>query len=345
MDVVRDPVLAAQALAAGRLAALPTETVYGLGARADDPHAIARIYAVKGRPVDHPLIVHLGSISALSAWIERVPDYASALAQAYWPGPLTLVLPRSARARDFVTGGQDCVALRIPAHPVLAEVLHLLAESVQDQAVGVAAPSANRFGRVSPTTADHVRAELGEFLGAGDVILDAGPSAVGIESTIVDCTMDTPRLLRPGAITAEMVREVTGLPVVIGSPIRASGTLAAHYAPSARVVIVDVDGLLEAAEHVGATADTGLLALAEIPTPPGLVRLSAPSTPQAYAAALYHALREADDLGLKRVLVLLPPADGIGLAIRDRVGRAAHGSDRPTRPDRSGHPDPASAAG
>ena len=323
MRLVHEPAAAAEALAAGWLAALPTETVYGLGALAEDPRAIARIYAVKGRPADHPLIVHLGSVAALRAWASTIPGYATELARAYWPGPMTLVLPRTDRARDFVTGGQGCVALRVPAHPVLAEVLDLLADLVADQAVGVAAPSANRFGRVSPTTAEHVRAELAEGLGEGDVILDAGPCTVGIESTIVDCTDRAPRLLRPGAISAAQVEQVTGLPCANRSPIRASGTLASHYAPTAQVRVVD-EADLQPAIDIDGRAGIGLLALESVPTPLGIVRLGAPPTAQAYAAGLYRALREADELGLDQVLVVLPPTEGIGLAIRDRVVRAAH---------------------
>lgn len=323
MRMVRQPRLAAEALAAGNLAALPTETVYGLGGRADDPRAVARIYAVKGRPADHPLIVHLGSRLALPAWARSVPEYAATLAEAYWPGPLTLVLPRSGRAGDFVTGGQDSVAVRVADHPVMSEVLELLAGLVRDEAVGIAAPSANRFGRVSPTTAAHVHAELGDFLDEADVILDAGPCSVGIESTIIDCTADHPRLLRPGAIPAGEVERLTGLPVTLGSAVRASGTLDSHYAPSAVVRIID-EGEIAGGKFSDGGAATGLLALASVATPHGMVRLSAPGTPEAFAAVLYSSLREADALLLQRILVVLPPAEGIGIAIRDRVTRAAH---------------------
>lgn len=323
-----DARVAAAALAEGRLAALPTETVYGLGGRADDRHAIARIYAVKGRPADHPLIVHVLDATAVDAWARAVPGYAHDLAQACWPGPLTIVLPRSARADDFVTGGQDSVALRVPAHPVTQEVLHHLAALTADPSIGVAAPSANRFGRVSPTTAEHVRAELADLLGVDDVILDAGACEVGVESTIIDATGDHPRLLRPGAVTAATVEQITGLPVTTGSPVRASGTLASHYAPAAEVIVIDASELAAEGRRTQppepGDARIGLLALAGITTPPGLVRLSAPPTAQAYAQVLYAALREADALGLRRILVVLPEASGIGQAIGDRVRRAAN---------------------
>lgn len=319
MQLTRRVEAAAEALAEGRLAALPTETVYGLGGRADNPRAIARIYAVKGRPVDHPLIVHLANAGVLPAWARRLPDYARSLGDAYWPGPLTLVLPRSERAGDFITGGQDSVALRVPAHPAAGRVLEILGELVHDEAIGIAAPSANRFGQVSPTTAEHVRDEIGDDLEVGDVILDAGRCEVGVESTIIDCTADHPRLLRPGAISASEVEQVTGLAVTHGSPVRASGTLEAHYAPRALVEVIDQEELRSGDVH------TGLLALASVPTPRGMVRLCAPPTTQAYAQALYSALREADALALSRILVVLPPTEGIGAAIHDRVIRAARG--------------------
>ena len=320
--VVTDPDEAARALLDGHLAAVPTETVYGLGARADLPHAIARVYAAKGRPADHPLIVHLRDAAELGAWAVRVPDYARALARAYWPGPLTLVLPRSARAGDFVTGGQDTVALRVPSHPLMRTVLDRLAGFAGDPAVGVAAPSANRFGRVSPTTAGHVQVELGLLLGPDDVLLDGGPSEVGVESTIVDCTGDQPVVLRPGRVSAEEVAAVTGLAVGVTSSVRAPGTLASHYAPAATVRIVSAD---EAVRAEGDDATVGLLALAVVPTPPGVVRLSAPDTAEDYARVLYAALREADALGLRSVLAVSPPADGIGAAVIDRLQRAASG--------------------
>ena len=326
MLLTTDPADAAEALARGHLAALPTETVYGLGARADDPHAVARVYATKGRPADHPLIAHVRDAEAAWQWASSVPDYARKLADRFWPGPLTLVLPRSSRAGDFITGGQNTVAVRVPSHPVMRAVLNGLADITQDRSIGIAAPSANRFGRVSPTSAEHVADELAEFLDDDDVILDGGPSAVGVESTIVDCTGPAPVILRPGHVTAEDVEQTTGRQLAQGSQVRAPGTLASHYAPEAGVVLLTTDDELRnhsanlSAQH---DARTGLLALADVPTPPGLVRLSAPETPEDYARVLYAALREADALELTTVLAVLPPDEGVGSAVIDRLTRAA----------------------
>jgi L-threonylcarbamoyladenylate synthase len=301
---------------------VPTETVYGLGARADDPHAVARVYAAKGRPADHPLIVHVRDADAAWQWASTVPGFASNLAARHWPGPLTLVLERSTRAGDFVTGGQDTVAVRVPAHPVFRAVLDELATITGDPAVGVAAPSANRFGRVSPTTAHHVEAELGTLLASDDVILDGGGSDVGVESTIVDCTGPAPVILRPGRVSHDDVVAATGMVLGDHSPVRAPGTLASHYAPAARVVLVDAHEV-ETADHISDDARTGLLALEHVPTPPGIVRLAAPATVDEYARVLYAALREADALQLTRVLAVAPPPDGVGAAVADRLRRAA----------------------
>ena len=320
MHLVTDPLVAAAALAQGHLAVLPTETVYGLGARADDPAALARVYATKGRPADHPLIVHIADLDALHAWSADVPFYAARLAERFWPGPLTLVLPRSIRALDAVTGGQDTVALRLSEHPMLRAVLDALARDTGDDAIGIAAPSANRFGGVSPTTAQHVVDELGSLLQDGDVILDGGACGVGVESTIVDCTGDVPVILRPGAVSANDVREVTGLDLGTRSDVRAPGTLASHYAPTARVTII------AAADASDVKPPAGLLALASVPTPPGVVRLSAPETVDDYARVLYAALREADALHLPSVVAIAPSPEGIGAAVIDRLTRAAAGS-------------------
>ena len=320
MHLVTDPLVAAAALAQGHLAVLPTETVYGLGARADDPAALARVYATKGRPADHPLIVHIADLDALHAWSADVPFYAARLAERFWPGPLTLVLPRSIRALDAVTGGQDTVALRLSEHPMFRAVLDALARDTGDDAIGIAAPSANRFGGVSPTTAQHVVDELGSLLQDGDVILDGGACGVGVESTIVDCTGDAPVILRPGAVSANDVREVTGLDLGTRSDVRAPGTLASHYAPTARVTII------AAADASDVKPPAGLLALAGVPTPPGVVRLSAPETVDDYARVLYAALREADALHLPSVVAIAPSPEGIGAAVIDRLTRAAAGS-------------------
>jgi len=322
MQLTTDPRVAAVRLRDGGLVAVPTETVYGLAARADDPHAVARIYAAKGRPADHPLIVHVANSLALDAWASSVPEYARRLATAFWPGPMTLVLARSDRAGDFITGGQDSVALRVSSHPKMDDTLRALITLTNDPAIGIAAPSANRFGKVSPTSAQHVRDEFAGIIGDDDVILDGGESAVGVESTIIDCTDEIPRLLRAGAITVDDITRVTGLTPGLSSTVRASGTLESHYAPSAEVVITDAEGL--AASHSTDEARIGVLALAAIPTPLGMVRLSAPESNEEYAHVLYAALREADALELTSVLAVLPDDTGLGAAVIDRLRRAAH---------------------
>ena len=304
---------AASVLMAGGLVAFPTETVYGLGADACNAAAVARIYSVKGRPADHPLIVHVASMDGLGDWARDVPTYAIALARDYWPGPMTLVVGRSDLAGDFVTGGQDTVGVRVPNHPV---ALGLLEAFVAAGGKGVAAPSANRFGNVSPTTANAVAAELGDYLADGDQILDGGACDVGVESTIIDCTGDTPKILRPGAITLEMIEQSTGLTVVgsVEEPeIRVSGSLDSHYAPAA-VVVLDQSP----------TAGQGFIAMADVVAAEGVVRLAAPRTHEEFAQVLYAALRAADEQGLSTVVVQQPVGDGIAIAIRDRLKRAAH---------------------
>ncbi len=302
---------AVAALRRGALVALPTETVYGLGADATNADAVLRIFAVKGRPADHPLIVHLADATDIDAWAAHVPGYARLLAAAYWPGPLTLILPKRAQVLDVVTGGQGTVGLRVPAHPLTHEVIRRLG-------TGVAAPSANRFGRVSPTTAAHVREDLASHLADDDAILDGGPCAVGVESTILDCTGSLPRLLRACAITAAMVEQTTGLDVLApDGTVRASGTLASHYAPRASVHIATAD------EPLGMPG-AGLIADASVPTPVGMVRLLAAADVGAYARDLYAALRASDERGLTDVVAVLPAAEGIGAAVRDRLRRAAH---------------------
>lgn len=323
--LTNDPARAALALARGDLAVLPTETVYGLGARASDPSAVARVYAVKGRPADHPLIVHLPSADAVRMWAAKVPDYAARLAHALWPGSLTLVLPRGQRAGLHVTGGQATVGLRVPDHPDTLAVLERLDD-------GVAAPSANRFGRVSPTTAEHAMAEIGDQLVPGrDVVLNGGPCRVGVESTIVDATGPAPRILRPGGVSAEQVSEVGEVAIdPTPSRARAPGTLAAHYAPRAHVRVTTAAGLPdEIGSRSGAPGeipDVGLLALASVPTPDSVVRLAAPATVDAYAAGLYAGLREADALRLTRVIAIPPTGSGLAEAVQDRLARAAAGS-------------------
>lgn len=301
---------AAQELKSGVLVAFPTETVYGLGADATNSEAVARIYQVKGRPADHPLIVHLADAQDIAEWSDDIPDYAIDLARSFWPGPMTLILKRSELAQDFITGGQETVGLRVPDHTL---ALALLGAFKKIGGKGVAAPSANRFGGVSPTTAEAVRTELGEFLGDSDLVLDGGPSQVGIESTIIDCTSDAPRILRPGAITVEMIEDVTGLTVVNRDDvIRVSGSLEHHYAPSAEVVL---DGHPRPGD--------GLIALNTFPTPEGAVRLASPINNEDFARQLYGALREADAQGIDQVVVIQPEGEGIAIAIRDRLKRAS----------------------
>jgi L-threonylcarbamoyladenylate synthase len=306
---------AAANLLAGGLVAFPTETVYGLGADACNETAVARIYSVKGRPADHPLIVHVASMDGLGDWADDVPEYAIALARDYWPGPMTLVVRRSTLAGDFVTGGQDTVGVRVPDHPV---ALGLLEAFERAGGKGVAAPSANRFGNVSPTTAQAVSDELGDYLADGDQILDGAPCDVGVESTIIDCTGDLPKILRPGAITAQMIAESTGLEVVgvvEESAIRVSGSLEAHYAPAAKVVL-----------DQSPVAGQGFIAMADVVAGDGVVRLAAPKTHDEFARVLYSALRAADEQGLETVVVEQPVGDGIAVAICDRLKRAAFGS-------------------
>ena len=303
---------AAANLLAGNLVAFPTETVYGLGADACNAAAVARIYSVKGRPEDHPLIVHVASTQALGDWADDVPGYAIALAREFWPGPMTLIMNRSLLAEDFVTGGQDTVGIRVPDHPV---ALALLEAFSKIGGKGVAAPSANRFGHVSPTTAQAVSDELSQYLAPDDLLLDGGPSLVGVESTIIDCTTESPKILRPGAITEEMIEHSTGLDVLDadGVAIRVSGSLDSHYSPIAKVVL-DQSPL----------AGQGFIAMADVASAAGVIRLAAPTTHDEFARVLYSALRAADEQGLNTVVVAQPEGNGIAIAIRDRLMRAAH---------------------
>ena len=302
---------AAATLAAGNLVAFPTETVYGLGADACNGDAVARIYSVKGRPSDHPLIVHVSSMQRMGDWAEEIPEYAITLARDFWPGPMTLVLKRSSLAQDFITGGQETVGVRVPDHVVARALLEAF-ENIGGK--GVAAPSANRFGQVSPTTAAAVAEELGEFLDSKDQIIDGGACAVGVESTIIDCTGDAPRILRPGAITIEMIEASTETDCLgaTGNSIRVSGSLENHYSPAAKV-------LLDMQPLVG----QGFIALSNIPTPVGVIRLASPADVDDFARTLYEALRKGDALAINEVVVLQPSGEGIGIAIRDRLGKAA----------------------
>jgi len=303
---------AAKALKDGYLVAFPTETVYGLGADASNPTSVARIYEVKGRPIGHPLIVHISSITQMDKWAVDVPAYAINLAKNFWPGPMTLILKRSQLANDFITGGQNLVGLRVPSHPT---ALILIKEFEDIGGTGIAAPSANRFGAVSPTTSDAVVEELDTFLSDKDLLLDGGASEVGIESTIIDCTGVTPKILRPGIISKELVEEVSGLHSgdnISSNKVKTSGLLVSHYSPLAEVVLDEKT-----------SPEDGFFAMIEIETPTGAIRLGSPATIEEYAKNLYSVLRLADQKGLKRISVIQPSGDGLAIAIRDRLGKAA----------------------
>ena len=303
---------AAQSLKSGALVAFPTETVYGLGGDATNAEAVSRIYQVKGRPADHPLIVHIADMQEISDWSDDIPDYAIALARAFWPGPMTLILKRSSLAKDFITGGQATVGLRVPDHAI---ALALLNEFKKIGGKGIAAPSANRFGHVSPTTAQAVNDELSQYLSSVDLVLDGGASMVGVESTIIDCTTESPKILRPGAITEEMIEEATKLDLSYdATEIRVSGSLENHYSPSAQVLL-DIDP----------ENGDGFIADASIATPAGVIRLASPTSNEEFARVMYSALRSADTQNLKRVIVQQPLGDDIAIAIRDRLLRASRG--------------------
>ena len=303
---------AAAHLKAGDLVAFPTETVYGLGADASNSEAVARIYSVKGRPIDHPLIVHIASMDRMGDWASDVPEYAINLARDFWPGPMTLILKRTELAGDFITGGQETVGVRVPDHVVALALLEAF-EKVGGK--GVAAPSANRFGHVSPTSASAVIEELKDHLSKDDLVLDGGACAVGVESAIIDCTGAAPSVLRPGAISVAMIEECTGLKVT-GSDkeIRVSGSLENHYAPVAKVYLLQTP-----------LPGQGFIAHSDIQTPEGVIRLASPDNDEEFAHILYSALREADGQKLSEVVVIPPTGVGIGVAIRDRLGRAAKG--------------------
>jgi L-threonylcarbamoyladenylate synthase len=303
---------AAQSLKDGHLVAFPTETVYGLGADATNEKAVSRIYSVKGRPVGHPLIVHISSINKIDKWATDIPDYAIRLAREFWPGPMTLILPRTDLVKDFITGGQNNVGLRIPAQPI---ALALLRKFEDLGGRGVAAPSANRFGAVSPTTAEAVSEELSKNLEDNDLILDGGQCLVGIESTIIDCTGIAPKVIRPGAITEEMIEQTLEIKYEKNSEksgIKAPGLLDSHYAPKAKI---SLNSIAEPGE--------GFLALSKFQTPAGAIRLASPNTLEQYARDLYLALRSADQQGLAKVVVQLPEGAGVAEAIRDRLTKAA----------------------
>ncbi len=311
---------AAAVLKAGGLVAFPTETVYGLGADASNADAVRKVFAAKGRPADHPLIVHLADVAQLGEWAREVPAFAQALAKKYWPGPLTLVFKRNPRVPDAVTGGQDTVAIRVPSHPVAQQLLRVFGG-------GVAAPSANRFGRVSATTAAHVREEFGEAVAC---VLDGGAADVGIESTIVDCSRAAPVLLRPGSITPQQLEHALGTPLAApdAHAPRVSGSMEKHYAPRTPVLLMEGDLIVELAhslarqgKRVAVLARTALQPLVE-----GLVWQAAPQDATAYAHELYASLRALDQAGCDAMLVEQPPDEPEWLAVRDRLMRAAAGA-------------------
>jgi L-threonylcarbamoyladenylate synthase len=309
---------AAASLRSGNLVAFPTETVYGLGVDATNKDAVAHLYQVKGRPSDHPLIIHISGMANLDKWAREIPEYAIKLARTFWPGPMTLILPRTNLAKDFITGNQDSVAIRVPSHSL---AISLLTEFEEQGGLGIAAPSANRFGKVSPTTADAVVEELSKYLLATDLILDGGPCQVGVESTIINCTEDIPEILRPGAITVTMISDLIGLQVnqiATGNKkltIKAPGLLQSHYAPKAKVFLSNTPNLGD-----------GFIALSDIPTPPGAIRLASPKNNKEYAQILYKALRLADTKQLPNVIVIPPTGDDIAIAICDRLEKCAYKS-------------------
>jgi L-threonylcarbamoyladenylate synthase len=310
-DTIRE---AAAALKAGHLVAFPTETVYGLGADARNPDAVKRIYEVKGRPSDHPLIVHISSINQLGKWANQIPDYAIDLARAFWPGPMTLVLKRASIAGDFITGGQNTVGLRVPSDPI---ALALIQEFERISGSAIAAPSANRFGQVSPTSSADVVEELGQFLLGSDKILDGGISQIGIESTIVDCTGDFPKILRSGFVTREEIEvkfEVLNFQSVVHSEIKFSGSFEKHYAPKCQIILGGQ--VIEGA---------AFLAMDKIETPIGMERLGSPATVYEYARTLYSTLRLADQKGFDILSICVPEGEGIAVAVRERLYKASRG--------------------
>ncbi|GHT87329.1 threonylcarbamoyl-AMP synthase [Betaproteobacteria bacterium] len=329
---------AAQLLAAGELVAFPTETVYGLGADAANPAAVAKIFAAKGRPADHPLIVHLAATEQLAHWATDIPQVAWDLAASLWPGPLTLILKKQPWAPTAVTGGQDTVGLRVPNHPLALELLAAFAAAKKDAPAGIAAPSANRFGRISPTTAAHVHDELGARVA---LIVDGGPCQVGIESTIIDLSRATPEILRPGVITGDDLARVMGrIPRPHGASTppsgqgaaapRVSGSLSAHYAPRTALRLVASAALVTQALQLASTGQR-VAVLAHGVTDPGDHRLiwhAAAADPSAYAHDLYASLRTLDTLDAHTILVEDLPPTTAWRAVADRLGRAATGSGR-----------------
>ena len=317
MEIISNPTQdeikkAAKALKNGHLVAFPTETVYGLGADATNEKAVSRIYSVKGRPSGHPLIVHVSSINLLEKWAIEIPEYAMILAKEFWPGPMTLILKRSELVKDFISGGQDNVGVRVPSHPI---ALELLSEFQMIGGLGIAAPSANRFGAVSATTANSVAKELKEFLRQEDLVIDGGLCEIGLESTIIDCTSIIPTILRPGALSSKVIEYSINAKILISentNNIKVSGLLKSHYSPKAKVEL-----------NTELKTGDGFFAMANVPTPKGGIRLSSPETTEEFARNLYEVLRYSDELELIRIVVIPPEGTGLEEAIYDRLKRAS----------------------
>ena len=309
-EAIRD---AALALKAGHLVAFPTETVYGLGADARNPEAVKRIYEVKGRPSDHPLIVHISSINQLDKWAVEIPDYAIVLARAFWPGPMTLILKRTDIAKNFITGGQDTVGLRVPSDPMALALIREF-EKISDSAI--AAPSANRFGQVSATSGEDVLIELGEYLRAVDLILEGGKSSIGIESTIIDCTNEAPIILRSGAVTKEDIEKELGIRAnteTVTSKVKFSGSFEKHYAPKCKIVL-----------GLNSYPGAAFFGLEVIDTPEEMERIGMPKSPEEFASTLYSTFRKADQSGFNLMVVCPPEGNGIAVAIRERLLKASN---------------------
>lgn len=307
---MKDILKAAMALKNGYLVAFPTETVYGLGADATNQDAVSRIFSIKNRPINHPLILHLGSINEIENWAIEIPDYAYKLANKYWPGPMTLILKRRSNVKDFVTGGQETVGIRIPNHEI---ALSLLQEFKKIGSGAIVAPSANKFGKVSPTSFEHVSQELLNDLDSNDLILDGGQCQIGVESSIIDCTKNFPKVLRPGAISEEQITEIIELDLSSKpTDIRVSGSFKSHYAPNAKVLL----------DQTPAPGD-GFIALKNIPTPQGAIRVGEPLNIEEFAKNLYSNLRRVDELALEKVVVIQPQGLGLAVAIRDRLKKAS----------------------
>lgn len=313
--------LALARLRTGQLVAIPTETVYGLAADASNPEAVARIFALKGRPADHPVIVHIANSSQLGDWAQDIPDTAWQLAEAFWPGPLTLILKRQPHVLNAVTGGQDTVGLRAPAHPLTHELLQRFGS-------GIAAPSANRFGHVSPTTAQHVRDEFGQ---EAPLVLDGGPCQVGVESTIVSLIDTTPKLLRPGGVLREQIEDLLGMRLehhqhAQTAKVRVSGLLDSHYSPRTPLIIGPSAAVREAALTAAEKGQRVALITQSDAISDGIFTsiVLMPNEPDAYAYRLYDTLRQLDAFSLDVLYLEKPPTDAGWLAVNDRLRRAAH---------------------